>query len=212
MMRTWILGIVVLWTAACGAPADQGGYPLPEGLRASVNMAGQTFDLEVARVVGRRATLEYRFGDAVVSSRTQYRGLYSLSGYDGALEFVNHVDTEKIDSLFPLKVGKRTRFAGATEYLGGDITGEMDVSMAVRDRTSVTVGEGDYDVYVIDVITDLSIQGRTKSVKRRLFYAPSLGLPVKMDMAEGDTRSFWRIMSLELPHRGRRNRLGTVMI
>ncbi|MFQ5348662.1 MAG: hypothetical protein ACE5ED_12645, partial [Rhodothalassiaceae bacterium] len=99
--------VLPLLLAACHVAEERAtAYPLPEGLRAMIAMGGQSYELEVVDVSGPLATFQYRWNDRLVSERTQYRGLYSLSGYDGALQFVNEFDTAAIDSLFPLAVGK----------------------------------------------------------------------------------------------------------
>ncbi|RMD90786.1 MAG: hypothetical protein D6807_01100 [Alphaproteobacteria bacterium] len=205
--------VLTLLLAACHVAEERRApYPLPEGLRAMIAMGGQSYELEVVDVSGPLATFQYRWNDRLVSERTQYRGLYSLSGYDGALQFVNEFDTAAIDSLFPLAVGKETSFAGTTTYPAGGMTGTLWVTMAVLEETTLPIREGEFEVFLIQVSTELTIDGRSKRVTRTLYYAPELGLPLKMDMSDGTAQSYWRITSLEMPSRGRRNRLGTVMI
>ncbi len=212
IMRIALTGLAFLLVACDAGEARLAAYPLPEGLRAMIAMGGQSYELEVIDVSGPMATFQYHWNDRLVSERTQYRGLYSLSGYDGALQFVNEFDTAAIDALFPLAVGKETSFAGTTTYPAGGMTGTLWVTMAVLEKTRLAIREGEFAVYLVRVTTELTIDGRTKRVTRILYYAPALGLPLKMDMSDGNAHSYWRITSLEMPSRGRRNRLGTVMI
>ena len=211
-MRVALLGLAFLLVACEAGEARLAAYPLPEGLRAMIAMGGQSYELEVTDVSGPTATFQYHWNDRLVSERTQYRGLYSLSGYDGALQFINEFDTAAIDALFPLAVGKETSFAGTTTYPAGGMTGTLWVTMSVLEKTRLAIREGDFAVYLIRVTTELTIDGRSKRVTRVLYYAPELGLPLKMDMSDGSAHSYWRITSLEMPSRERRNRLGTVMI
>lgn len=213
-MRWLIVFMVISVVSACNDQRVDGQpYPLPEGLRAQINMGGHSYELEVAEVEGRVATLQYFWQDQLVSERQQYRGLYSLAGFDGGVRFINEIDTDAIDGLFPLKVGREVSFGGVTHYDSTNMTGSLWVTLAVVDTAEVAIKDGRFEVFVIHVSTVLSIDGRNKSVTRVLYYSPDLGLPLKMDMSDGARRSYWRITSIDMPPaRGRRNRLGTVMI
>ena len=206
------LAIVIV--SACGEQPDDGGfYALPEGLRAQVYMEGQVFEMEVAAVAGQTAILQYFWQDRLVSERRQYRGLFSLSGYDGDIRFVSDVDTAAIERLFPLKIGNEVSFGGTFRYEASNFSGSLWVTMAVVDTDEVAIKDGRFDVFVVHVSTMLSVAGEVRSVTRVLYYSPELGLPLKMEMSDGMRRSYWRITALDMsPSRVRRNRLGTVMI
>lgn len=215
MLVRW-LGVLFLIAiiSACSEQTEDGEpYSLPEGLRAQINMGGQAFEMEVASVADRVATLQYFWQDRLVSERQQYRGLFSLSGHDGDIRFINDVDTAVIDSLFPLKVGHEVSFGGKTWYEAADYSGSLWVTIAVVDTAEVAIKDGRFDVFVLHVSTILSVAGEVRSVTRVIYYSPELGLPLKMEMSDGVRRSYWRITAIDMPPlRVRRNRLGTVMI
>ena len=211
----WLAALfVIVILSACGEQAENGQtYSLPEGLRAQINMGGQAYEMEVADVADRIATLHYFWQGRLVSERQQYRGLFSLSGHDGDVRFINDIDTSAIDALFPLKVGHEISFGGNTRYEATNFSGSLWVTIAVADKAEVAIKDGRFDVFVLHVSTVLSMAGETRTITRVLYYSPELGLPLKMEMSDGVRRSYWRITAIDMPpSRMRRNRLGTVMI
>lgn len=208
-----LIALFILLLAGCGdaAPGPE-PYPLAVGLRAQISMNGGWYEMEVADVEGARATLLYRWQDQVIAERTQYRGLYALSGSDGGQSFVNDIDTTEIDSLFPLAIGKEAAFEGRSYYPTGGVSGGLMVHMKVVGEDRITLADSSHAVFLIRISSLIEIEGKSREVVRTLYYAPDIGLPLKMEMTDGEKSSWWRVTSLDHPGRSRRNRLGTVMI
>lgn len=215
MVRRAILLAVALAVAACGA-ADSGdvpdAYPLEPGFAATIDMAGQLYEMEVGAVDDGLATITYFWKDEPVSVRRDYRGLYALSGSDGRLAFSNDFDVTQIDALFPLEPGKEIAFAGRTSWSGAEAEGTLLVTMAVLESDEIAVDGERHPVFRIRVLTEMRVGGRTRTIVRLLSYAPELGLPLTVDTEEEGASSRWRVIAIDPPGRRRGNRLGTVMI
>ncbi|GAB4129931.1 MAG: hypothetical protein Kow00104_15500 [Rhodothalassiaceae bacterium] len=205
--------ISLLLLAGCGGPSGSPEpYPLVEGLRARISMNAGWYDLEVTEVDGARATLIWMFQGQPLSERTQYRGLYPVSGTDDGRAFVNDIDIAEIDSLFPLAIGKEAAFEGRSYYLPDGTDSRLFVHMEVTGTDRIALADAGYDVFLIRISTAVERDGARREFVRTLYYAPEIGLPLKMVMKDGEASSWWRVTSIETPGRSRRNRLGTVMI
>lgn len=215
MVWRTILLMVALGLAGCGKddagdPPD--AYPLQPGFAATIDMSGRVYELEVGAVDGARATLTYFWQGEPVSVRQDYRGLYALSGSDGRLAFVNEFDAARIDALFPLEPGKETAFAGRTLWTSAGVEGTLLVTMAVLGSDELIVSGKRHDVRVIRVLTEMTVNSRTRTISRLLYYAPALGLPLMVDTDDEGVNSRWRVIAIDPPDTRRGNRLGTVMI
>ena len=218
-IRRLMLASVCLAVAACNpVPAEDPALPLPaEGLHAVIKANGQMFDLKVTAVTGKEAVVEIRWDDQLVSLRQLYRGLYPISGSDNGFEFVNEFDQAAVDRLFPLAVGKDSAFEGLYRVVGSNVVGTSWVHIGVSGESTLKLKDGEYKVFVIDITTDLEIEGRSVNFSKVVHFSPELGLALKTTMTEGGMKFYSRILSVDHPepapqNDNERNRLGTMMI
>jgi len=214
MFRLTALIAGLLLVAGCDMDRPPGGeaYPLPEGLHADVIVNDRTYDMTVTAVDGPQATLQYRWKQRLVAERVQYRGLFTLSGLDGDSAFVNEVDTSLIEAAFPLEVGDTLRFPGVLRLPEQGTVAPFRVTMEVVGESQVTLMGAAFDVLDIRIAIETMRGGDILRQMRELSYSPELGLPLKMRIREDGAQADWRIDRIDIPARGRRNRLGTVMI
>lgn len=214
MRRLSLLIVCLLALAGCEdrAPAEKAAYPLPQGLQADVEINGRSYVMSVVDVDGGLATLQFHWKQRLVAERVQYRGLFSLSGMDGDSAFVNEIDLSLIESLFPLEVGDTLRFPGVLRRPAQDRSAPFRTSLEIVGDSEVTLMGGSFDVLDIRIVTEIMHESGVRRQIRELAYSPELGLPLKMQVRNGENYAKWRILRIDMPARGRRNRLGTVMI
>ncbi|MCG8506879.1 MAG: hypothetical protein MI755_19895 [Sphingomonadales bacterium] len=208
-----LFGILVLFGCAPAAEEQEAGI-MTVGLKARVESGGNVFDVEVTAVDGPAVTMETRWNGRTISERTLYRGIYALTGSESGSAYVNQLDPAEIDKLFPLKVGNETSFHSRYRVASRPGAGQAYIYASVRDKTVIEIRSGSYDVFVIDVVTDLAFEGQTSQFTKTVWYAPALGLNLKTKISDGEKTFYSRVLSIELPRQTpmRENTVGTVMI
>jgi len=197
--------------AACGLNAGA-HYPLPEGLRATVNVNGVLYDMKVTKVDGEIAHLTYYNGDAFANHRRSFRGLFVTEVEADGLHLVHHLAAEDLAPLFPLAVGKQLSLTSDIEVKQSGYRGRNRIHFKVEDIGEVSVGDERFEVYIVRIEQEREIDGTAVTTVRTAYYAPALGLSLRTVDEEGSRTYYSRVMSLERPRAGRRNALGTMVI
>ncbi len=215
------LFVVSLAVALAGCrPASETGFSgaVPEGLQATVKADGYLFDLEVTQVEGMISTFVSRWGDKIVGKHKLYRGFYPFTGYEDGVDYSFEFDVKHVESLFPLSVSKEVSF----EESYRDGRGEEQtywVTLEVAGEAEIYIQKKLFDVFVIDITTDLEVAGKHVRYQKRVWYSDKLGMSLKSHTKSGDRESYTRVMSVTMPEEGKENErpqrdrgLGTIMI
>ncbi|RMF12635.1 MAG: hypothetical protein D6757_09455 [Alphaproteobacteria bacterium] len=212
-VRALMMTVAVLLTlAACGSRGDM-PWPLEPGFAALIRVGGETYEMEVARVDGLLAHLEYSWKGQVIATSDVYHGLFAVSGHDEKGEFRHDIDLGEIDGLFPLAIGHTARLEGTAFTSAHPGSGRLLASFEVLRREAVRVGDHRFETFVLRVVSRLVFaDGTSEQVIRTIYYAPRLGLPVRMRFESGGRTVHWQMIAVERRPRGRANRLGTVAI
>ncbi|RMF71457.1 MAG: hypothetical protein D6740_06730 [Alphaproteobacteria bacterium] len=201
----------VLLLFTCTGPADP-PYPLEAGFSAIVQVDGESYRLEVTDVSHEIVTLDYYWQNQPVATRRLYRGLIVLSGRDGQRSFQHDLDLAELERIFPLEVGKHVVIDGST-VLNDREPVPLHLSLTVTGRGRREVGDQAFDVWVLEMETRIGeAEDPVEVIHRTIYYAPRLGLPVKIAYRTSREKGHWRMVAIERRPRGRANRLGTVAI
>ena len=201
----------VLALVACAGPVDP-PYPLEAGFSALVRVDGEVYRLEVTDVSNEIVTLDYYWQNQPIATRRLYRGLIVLSGWDGQRSFQHDLDLRDLERIFPLAVGKTLAIDGST-VLNDREPVPLHLTATVTGRGRREVGEQAFDVWVLEMETRIGDPADpVEVIHRTVYYAPRLGLPVKIAYETSKEKGYWRMVAIERRPRGRANRLGTVAI
>ncbi len=204
--------LATLALASCG-PHGEPPWPVEAGFAARVRVGGEIYEMEVTRVDGLLAHLEYRWKGRVIAASDVYRGLFAVAGFDEGGEFRHDIDLGAIDRLFPLGAGRSATVEGTAYVSGRAGAGRLFATFAVLRQEPVRVGDRRFETVVVRVVTRLVFaDGDSEQVVRVIHYAPRLGLPVRMRFESGGRTVHWQMLAIERRPRGRANRLGTVAI
>lgn len=202
---------IVLLAAACAGPAEP-PYPLEAGFSAIVQVDGQSYRFEVSDVSDDIVTVRYYWQDQPVATRRLFRGLIVLSGRDGRRRFQHDLDLAELESLFPLATGRTVAIDGTT-VLDDRPSVPLHLTVSVTGRGRREVGERAFEVWILDIKTRIGDpEDPVEVIHRTVYYAPRLGLPIKIRYETARERGHWRMVDIERRPRGRANRLGTVAI
>ena len=202
---------LVLLAAACAGPAEP-PYPLEAGFSAIVQVDGQNYRFEVSDVSDDIVTARYYWQDQPAATRRLFRGLIVLSGSDGRRSFQHDLDLAELESLFPLTTGKTLEIDGST-VLGDRPSVPLHLTVSVTGRGRREVGERAFEVWILDIRTRIGDPADpVEVIHRTVYYAPRLGLPIKIRYETAREKGYWRMVDIERRPRGRANRLGTVAI
>ncbi len=196
---------------ACTRPAEP-PYPLEAGFSAIVRVDGESYRLEVTDVRNEIVTLDYYWQNQPVATRRLYRGLIVLSGRDGQRSFQHDLDLRDLERIFPLTIGKTLAIEGST-VLNDREPVPLHLSLTVTGRGRREVGDQAFDVWVLEMETRIGEpDDPVEVIHRTVYYAPRLGLPIKIAYETSKEKGYWRMVAIERRPRGRANRLGTVAI
>ena len=211
-VKSSLLVLLTFLLAACGDGEVR--YPLTPGLSATVDINGTRHEMYVSKVDGRVAHVSFYQQGTLSNHRKYYRGLFVTEAIDKSFHWINDFDPATVEALFPLQVGGAVRFETSFRVLNQDVTGKMSVTMSVSGQSDLSVGGVSYPVYVIEIHQERRLRrGKTISLDRTAYYAPSLGLTLRTVDREGGRTYTTRVVKLERPRPpGRRNTLGTMVI
>jgi len=214
-----VLGMLAL--AAC-----DNGRAIPAtstvlvGTKAILIRDSEIFALEVTDVSEKFVTSEVTGLDGEVLSReTHYRGLYQTSQFGGGgrqweLEF----DENQLESLFPLKQGKKTSIAGTLNLVDSGKSYEYVASFSVLGEKTVDLPDGLHKVMVVEVESVYLFPDNTITRTEVIYFDPKMSMILKKIMWAGRKKYYWRVQSIEIPGGPvqatptRQRRSGTVMI
>lgn len=205
--------------SACGqADSDKTVFPLVPGIKAVATSMGYHFEEEAVAVDGNIVNWRTKWKNQTVATSKLYRGIYPLEVKEENYGFANDFAFEKIDSLFPLSVGKEVSFSGTNQKLGGaSPKDQIWVLMTVREITEIELKGGTQEVFVIEIITDTTTdQGVLKETKT-LWYSEKLGMSLKKETRVGGKSFVYRVLELFIPDipaddADRKRNLGTILI
>ncbi|MFC3052181.1 hypothetical protein [Kordiimonas pumila] len=220
-----IAQVIVMWAVFMLAGCDQAAHvPLvPQaivGTKAVIRAHGKDLSLEVTDVAEKIVTTELSdWNGELVAQRHFYRGLYPVAGTEGTNQWELEFDHAKLESLFPLSVGKETSFTGNMRDISSGKTYEFWVNLTVAGETPFTLPDGTYTSYVVDIVTKYAWNGEMRRKNEVVYYAPEFSMNLKGVMQEATSQRYWRVISLERPgqassrpNSGRQRSSGTVMI
>lgn len=201
----------------CLPGGDTADPPSMIGTKAVIQAHGNELLLEVKNITGNTVISEItNWAGEFVSKRHYYRGMYPIAGTEGTSQWELDFDVTKIDSLFPLEVGKMTSFGGTMIDITSNRSFPFWSRIKVKAQKPFLLPSGSETVYVLKISTEYDLNGRTKRSYETIYYAPALQLNLKGVMHEEASQRYWRIVSISPPDqavtRPKRPRSGTVMI
>lgn len=147
-----------------------------------------------------------------------YRGLLNVSVEEDGYQYWNEYDMARFDQLFPLEVGKEVSFDGTRHMRQGESRIPFWTHIAVREKTMMRVGQEDFEVFVLDIISEMKTDEGPVRETRTAWYSPKLGMDLKTEGRRGGLPYSNKIIRIELADEKthadrRRNRgVGTVRI
>ena len=216
----------VLFISACGTesgPKKTDVETLVQiGTRSVIQWHGQELIADITEIAGDIVTSEIRWHGDVMSSRDYYRGLYPVSGLENGYQFEVEYDEDAMQSLFPLAPGKSISFEGRLNVVSEGATQPIWVYITVTKEKFIKLPTGNQKVYVVDIVTEYTKDGSTRTKINQVYYSPELMMVLKSVMKEDGHQSYWRVTNVEQPKPGettprapqseKPRRSGTVMI
>ncbi len=179
-----VVAATIFWSAP-GLAQPQEFKIAPVGTRLHRDTGGW---IEIQRIEGRTVLTRNSAG-----RETRGVGLFFPTGTEQGVSF----DKERVESIWPLEVGKSVSFKFTR---GGDV---WDETIKVLRTERVTVPAGSFDAYVVEVHEKTVGFGGAYEGKFTNWYAPDAGFIVKQtyQWVRGNAPNFtpWMLQRIERP-------------
>lgn len=213
MIRGLIIWVLSALLFACADPVpEQGISALPVGTIAVVKTDGRVFESELVYMEGPFSKWEFKEYQLL---RKYYRGLYTISGANNKSEFWYEFDVHELDSLFPMAVGNEVSVKG--KFFSEKAEGVKFWShLSIRGTDQVLTKQGTQDVFVVDVVTEMTTDEGPIRMTKTIWYSPKYGMDLKLSITEQGKEYITRILDVQIPKGPPSNRrkkgMGTVLI
>lgn len=219
-----LLSIVIaaLMVTGCDGTSRAPATPYAQvGTRAVIKSLGREFVADVTRVENKLVTVEFRFRPDDKSPPLviydYYRGLIPVSGIDNGKRFELEYPEDDLESLFPLKKGKKISFEGSMQFIDTGESLALQETIKVLGKKTIDLDSGPETVYVVEIDYRLMDgQDLRRKSKQYVYFAPALSMVLKTVRKEDGGEFFWRVVSIDRAEdisTGRpRRRGGTVAI
>jgi len=210
----------VLFVAACGPGAQvPNSASAIVGTKAIIKYHRDELVAVITDVTGKLVTTEFSNWDGeLIFSRTEYRGLFPVSGMDpGGGLWELDFDENTLEALFPLLPGKLVNFKGNLKNIDQGSSYDLWARLEVLAEKTLDLPNGKRKVMVIEFTRQGKLANQTKLVTDLIYYDPEYSMTLKKVTRERGAQSYWRVISVDRPGNvtnvpTRQRRSGTVMI
>ena len=187
---------------------------LRPGVVALLRAFDRNYEYELQKIKGGLSVWDVIWDGESVAQRSYYRGLFTMAGTSSNNQFINVLETDKIDGLFPLRVGREASFFGTRTNLGSNDEMPFWTRYRVVEETTVELLNGRYEVFVIEMIMEINTEEGVDRVVRRLWYSPVLEFTLKGEQQWNEQSMQWYVTGFTTSSKSTRHRqrVGTVLI
>lgn len=186
--------------AACEPPQEATSTPpLGEGTVAYVKIMGHQYRGEITSVHEGYVVWSYTWKKTPVFKFKTYRGLMTIYSEEEGYKYHTKFDPSVLDELFPITVGAEAILEGKQYSEKEGIENPFWVTISVREKTTITVKEDTFPVYVIDYSFVEERPGGTKNYLKTIWYSVEFETALRTDYLRDDEIFSIRVISLNSP-------------
>lgn len=145
-----------------------------------------------------------------------YRGMINVAVSEGSFQYWNEYDFDSIDNQFPLEIGKEFMLNGTRHMRRGEAKIPFWLHVSVRDKSHVRLGEEDFEVFIIDMVTEMNGPNGVLRENKTVWYSEKLQMELRSEGERNGEKFSNKIIRIERASAEtqprRRRGLGTVSI
>ncbi len=154
--------------------------------------------------------------DRTAFSFKSYRGLINVAVSEGSFQYWNEYQFDGIDEHFPLEVGKEFMLNGTRHMRRSEAEIPFWLHVSVRDKSHVRLDEEDFEVLIVDMVTERNGPNGVLRENKTVWYSPKLQMELRSEGERNGEKFSNKIIRIERAspeNQPRRRRgLGTVSI
>ena len=196
------LAVIVFLGLLAGCDPPHGATstpPLSEGTVANVKILGHHYRGEVTSVHEGYVVWSYTWKKTPVFKFKSYRGLMTIYSEEEGYKYYTKFDPAVLDEFLPIKVGEETSLKGKQISEKKGIEFPFQVTISVRQQTTLKIKEVEFPVYVIDFSFVEEHPEGTKNYLKTIWYSAEMETALRTDyLMDGEIFSI-EVISLNGP-------------
>ena len=191
-----LMGVIT----ACDPPENvSSGPPISEGTVAYVKILGHHYRGEVTSAHEGYVVWSYYWKKTPVFKFKSYRGLLDVYSEEAGFKNYSKFDHNILDEFFPIEVGKETSLTGKRINEKAGIDYPFWTTISVREKSTITIKETEFPVYVIDFSIIEDRPDGPKNYVRTIWYSVEMETALRTDYVMADEVYSIRVVSLSGP-------------
>ena len=175
-LKIFIVALFSLgFLTACEPPQEvASGPPLGIGTVAYVKIQGHHYRGEVTSVDGGYVVWSYTWKKTPVFKFKTYRGLMTVYSEEEGYKSYSKFDPAVLDEFLPIEVGRGTSLEGKQISEKEGVEFPFQVTITVREATTLKIKEDEFPVYVIDFSFVEEHPEGTKNYLKTVWYSSDM--------------------------------------